>query len=203
MIKAVIFDMGGVILRSAAPEKREVLAQRLGTTRTELERTVFFSPVSIQCELGQVTTQALWEFVTQHYGQPLAKMAEIKAEFLSADRIDTEMIAYFRALKPDHKLGLLSNAWTNTRQDVDNRDNFLDLFDVSIFSCEVGLRKPDARIFNLILEKLDVPAREAIFVDDFQDNITGAEAVGLNTVLFRGREAAIEQIDTIIKDNNH
>jgi HAD superfamily hydrolase (TIGR01509 family) len=67
----------------------------------------------------------------------------------------------------------------------------------------VGLRKPDARIFNLILEKLDVPAREAIFVDDFQDNITGAEAVGLNTVLFRGREAAIEQIDTIIKDNNH
>jgi len=59
-----------------------------------------------------------------------------------------------------------------------------DAFDVLVISAEVGIAKPDALIFSLALERLGVSAEEAVFVDDFVENIEAARAYGLHTVHF-------------------
>jgi beta-phosphoglucomutase-like phosphatase (HAD superfamily) len=71
MIKAVIFDMGGVILRTVDPTKREAMAKRLGVTRSELEAVVFQSETSVQSELGQLSEAGHWKAVLAYFNQPL------------------------------------------------------------------------------------------------------------------------------------
>ena len=63
------------------------------------------------------------------------------------------------------------------------------LFDAVVISCEVGLTKPDPRIFRLCLERLGLSAAAALFVDDRADNVEGAAGVGLQTLQFEGPDA--------------
>ena len=69
-------------------------------------------------------------------------------------------------------------------------DHALDArFDAVVISCEVGLAKPDPRIYRLCLERLGLPPQEALFVDDRLDHIEAAALVGLRTVQFEGADA--------------
>lgn len=198
-IKAIIFDMGGVILRTVDPSKREAMAKRLGTSRQELEQAFFQSPTSLQSEIGELSDVEHWQTILALYQQPLETYPQMYAEFFSGDAIDLELIAYIRSLKQNYKVGLLSNAWVNARQNIRELHDFVDVFDVSIFSAEVGLRKPDERLFRLILEQMSVEPQAAIFVDDLPQNIAGAAEVGMHTVLFKQREIAIQEINHLLE----
>lgn len=76
---------------------------------------------------------------------------------------------------------LLSNSWGNTY----DRTGWDELFDVVVISGEVGMRKPEARIFTRTVEMLGLPPQACVMVDDLPSNIAGAEAVGMRAVLHR------------------
>ena len=59
------------------------------------------------------------------------------------------------------------------------------MFDVLVFSCAEGMKKPEREIYELTIEKLAVPPEQSVFIDDRTDYIKGAEVVGLKTILFR------------------
>ncbi len=81
------------------------------------------------------------------------------------------------------KLGVVSNGSTNTG-DLLSQSGLLSFFDVVVASQEVGVQKPDPRIFAVALERLGVLPREALFVGDLYDvDILGALAAGLSAVL--------------------
>ncbi len=183
--KAIIFDMGGVLLRSMDPKPREALANRFGTTRKELEKFVFHGPTSLQSEVGQVTDIFHWQTVLVHYEQKEEDLEKIYSEYFSGDSIDQELLDFAESLKPKYKIGLLSNAWVDARNRLGAMYHFIDVFDVSIFSAEVGMRKPEAGIYLLMLDKLQVKPEESIFIDDFAANIEGAEKLGIRTIQFK------------------
>jgi glucose-1-phosphatase len=197
-IKAVIFDMGGVLLRTVNPEPREAIARRFGTTRVELEKYVFRGPTSMQSEVGEVSDIVHWKTVLQHFGHPDENPLEVYAEYFSGDLIDQELMDYAESLKPVHKIGLLSNAWVDSRIKLGTMFHFIESFDTAIFSAEVKVRKPDEEIFQIMLNQLNVKAFESIFIDDFPENIEGAKKIGLNTILFINTQEAIRQINTLI-----
>jgi putative hydrolase of the HAD superfamily len=70
-------------------------------------------------------------------------------------------------------------------------------FDVVIVSCEVGCSKPDPAIYRLCIERLGVPAREALFVDDRLENLEAAAAIGLGTLHFTGDHTVQELQDRL------
>lgn len=70
-------------------------------------------------------------------------------------------------------------------------------FDAVVISCEVGLSKPDPRIYRLCLDRLGLPAPETLFVDDRADNIEGAARVGLRTFRFEGPDA-LERLRALV-----
>lgn len=194
-IKAVIFDMGGVILRTEDLTSRTQLAAKFSLTRKELENIVFQSPESVRAELGEFTREQHWKNIARLLRFPESEVDEFQRAYWDGDAVDAELEAYIRELRPRYKTGLLSNAWLGTREmTVERGYTFLTAFDETIFSCEVHLRKPDARVFHLMLERLGIKAGEAVFVDDFLRNIEGAQAAGLKTVWFKGREDAIRQL---------
>ncbi len=197
-IKAVIFDMGGVLLRTVNPEPREAIARRFGTTRVELEKYVFRGPTSMQSEVGEVSDIVHWKTVLQHFGHPDENPLEVYAEYFSGDVIDQELMDYAESLKPVLKIGLLSNAWVDSRIKLGTMFNFIESFDAAIFSAEVKARKPDEEIFQIMLNQLNVKACESIFIDDFPENIEGAKKIGLYTILFKNTQEAIRQINTLL-----
>jgi glucose-1-phosphatase len=66
-IKAVIFDMGGVILRTVDPSPRTAMAKRYGTTQGELEKYIFRGPTSVQSEKGLISDICHWDSILKHF----------------------------------------------------------------------------------------------------------------------------------------
>jgi epoxide hydrolase-like predicted phosphatase len=194
VIKAVIFDMGGVILRTEAASARTELAKKFGMTRLELENVVFQSPESQKAELGEYTREEHWNNIARLLNFPREDQPEFQRMYWDGDREDVELVAFIRGLRKQYKTGMLSNAWHGALEQVARDHHFLSAFDVVIFSAEVHLRKPDPRIFHLMLARLGVKAGEAVFVDDFMANIEGAKTLGLKTVHFKSREGAIREL---------
>jgi putative hydrolase of the HAD superfamily len=101
---------------------------------------------------------------------------------------------YVCALRLHVKTGLLSNAWPNARASIHDHVNE-SMFDDMIFSAEVGLAKPDRRIYELALARLQVQSAEAIFVDDVRENVETAQAIGMAGILVESTEQTIAEIE--------
>ncbi|MCJ7519102.1 MAG: HAD family phosphatase [Anaerolineaceae bacterium] len=198
MIKAIIFDMGGVLLRTIYPTPRESMARRFGITRNELERYVFRGPTSLQSEVGLVSDIYHWQTVLKHFKQKEANPLEIYKEYFSGDAINQELLSYAESLKPEYEIGLLSNAWVDSRNKLGLLFHFIDIFDIALFSAEEKVRKPEEEFFRLMLNKLKVRPDESIFIDDFVENIEGANKIGMNTILFKNTHDTIQQINALL-----
>lgn len=198
-IKAVIWDMGGVLLRSEHYQYREELAARFKVTEEQLEHRVFNTPSAELATVGKISQVEHWLNTGRSFGLKDEEVAWFEELFWAGDRCDFDLIHFIRSLKPELKTGLLSNAWMGTREMLKNKYNCLDAFDVAVFSYEVGLAKPDPRIYHVILEKLDIDPKKAIFVDDFSENVIAASALGIHAVQFKTREQAIQDVNHLLR----
>ena len=129
---------------------------------------------------------------------PPSEMESARNEFFAGDIVDIELLDYIRALRPRYRTGLISNAWDGLRPYME-REKFADAFDVLTISAEVGFMKPEAAIFQHALEQLEVKPGQAVFVDDFAENIAGCEAVGMRGILFRTVEQTLKELKKILK----
>jgi glucose-1-phosphatase len=197
-ILAVIWDVGGVLVRTEDQTPRQQLAERLGITRQELSSLVFDSEPAIRATVGKGNEGEIWSQIAHHFSLNENEQAQVESEFWAGDVLDVALIAYIRKLRGSYRCGLLSNAWPGTRETLQKRFDFLDVFDVLVFSGEVGIAKPDPAIFQLVLGKLGVKADEAVFVDDFPDNIAGAQKLGIHTVHFRNQDQALTELEVLL-----
>lgn len=200
--KAVIFDMGGVFIRTKPKNNRQELAARYGKNAEELTRMVFLSTESVDAEKGLISRDELMKQIMQSLGEDVEKTQQFIEEFFMNDYEDKELVNYVRTLRPQYKLGLLSNAFPGTREWMEARHEFLSLFDVSYFSAEVGMRKPEEPFFQLILDALQVDPSEVLFIDDFIENIKGAQKMGIQTVWYHDRDAAFAYLKSILDTSN-
>lgn len=196
-IKAVFFDLGGVIVRTEFYAPRQQLADKLGLDFDDLNRLVFDSETSIQATVGTLTSLQHWEAVMKRLKRPAAELAAIRDEFFAGDIVDRTLVEYLRSLRGKYKTGLISNAWSDLR-DFIVREKFDDAFDRMIISAEVGAAKPEAQIFQIALEQFGVRPNEAVFVDDFQVNIAGCEKVGMKGIHFKDPETVLQQLKKLL-----
>ncbi len=197
-IRAVIFDLGGVILRTEDGAPREALAARLGVSRRALEDLVFNSPAGQQAQRGEITAEALWEHVRAHFGLPPEQMPEVQRAFWGGDRLDHALVDFIRRLRPRHTTALLSNAWRDLRAAL-HRWGIADAFDHIVISAEEGVMKPDPHIYRVVLARVGVAPAEAVFVDDFRQNVDGARAVGMHAIHFQDREQVLAELRQLLQ----
>lgn len=195
-IRAIIFDLGGVILRTDDPQPRLALAERMGMTRRELENAVFEHLASQKAEVGQATPAQAWEAIAQTVGLPMEEIPAFRKQFFGGDQVDFRLIEFIQKLRPRYTTALLSNTWivdlqAFLREDLHIPDH---TFDVVISSAQQQVAKPDPAIFRVALEAVQSAPHEAIFVDDFAKNIAAAAALGIRTVHFRDAKQAMDEI---------
>jgi epoxide hydrolase-like predicted phosphatase len=194
MIKAVIFDLGGVLLRTTDLKPREQLAARLGMSRAELEQNIFGGHSGDMAQKGEITAQQHWSNLAEQMRLSEKDIKKMVEEFFAYDEIDFDLIDWIHRLQPSYKTGLLSNAFDDLRQIISERWHFENAFDDMVISAEVGLVKPDSRIYHLALEGLGVKAEQAVFVDDMQSNIEGARRVGMMGIRFHNPEQVKDEL---------
>ncbi len=174
----IIFDAMGVIFE-IGDDLNELLVPFIqkkcaGISREEIDR--YYTSAS----LGEMTSEHFWEKVGLGDSYPA-----IDTEYLSScPVIDPLFISTVERLRSKYKFGLLSNDLSTWSKYLRRSFALDDLFDVVIISADVGLRKPDSKIFALLLDQLPVPASSCIYIDDRNKNLKMASSLGFSTVRF-------------------
>lgn len=196
MIEAGIFDIGGVL---AYPDSfDEVLAGVM--ERSQIPRSSFMPHWQKYYPLfstGKLSEEDFWQTLSKEQQvNPIESIGlfeeEYKKQFHTFDAV-FEIVTELK--KTGLKIAILSNMippHTRYLRSI----NFVDGFDPVIFSCEVGLRKPDPRIYQLAIDQLQIKPEEAFFVDDKQRNINPANDEKLQAILFTGPEKLRAELHT-------
>jgi HAD superfamily hydrolase (TIGR01549 family) len=199
-IQAVIFDMGGVLVRTIDPSRRDGLAKQLGVNRDDLEGVAFGRLDNWAVQTGRVSVYDHWRRVLAHYGWPSERLEEFRSAFWAGDVVDDALVDRIRGLRPAYRTGLLSNAMSDLRPYLSSPWGMADAFDVIVISAEEGVMKPDPAIYRIALERLAVRPEEAVFVDDFAHNIEAARALGMYAIHFRGPDQAWEELTRLLRN---
>ena len=183
-LQAVIFDIGGVLIRTEDLEPRRQWERRFSLAEWGLADLVFNCPASRRASVGQATPEDVWAEVMRHLSLTPSELESLKADFWKGDVWDERLIGFIRSLRPRLKTGIISNAWSDVRENVKAHVNG-DSFDVILFSAEEGIEKPDPEIYRRALARLDVAPADAVFVDDMPVNVEAARALGMMGVHFQ------------------
>ncbi|MBI5031428.1 MAG: HAD-IA family hydrolase [Chloroflexi bacterium] len=201
-IRAIIFDVGDVILHERNFSKRAEWEKRLGLAPGELNRIVQgCEPAPYAAALGQVSEREIWETVAKHLGLDAAQIPELQRDFWSSEELDATTVQFIQSLRPKYKIGILSNAWSDARYFHNTKFKMNTWVDAAVYSAEVKLCKPDPRIYQLILDQLQLVANECVFVDDKPANIQVAQALGMHGVLCRETQQTIDDIRACLDEH--
>jgi epoxide hydrolase-like predicted phosphatase len=200
--RAVFWDIGGVIVRTHDWSGRSRWEKQIGLQPHELERIVFSGAMGKQASVGQASADDVWTWVLDHLGLPESDRHSLKHDFFDGDKVDEELVAFIRSLRPSYLTGVISNAWPETRRWLENEWLIADAFDQIVISAEVGVAKPDPRIFHLALDGLEVTPKESVFIDDFDANVKAAREIGIYSIFFRDPEQTIEELRKLLDLNN-
>ena len=183
MTRAVVFDLWDTLVDfdvAAGRAFQDRVAERLGRDPDEFA-TLWLEGRSVR-ESGTLREYLLGIGAAEELVDDLVTMRRDSTRGLLVPRSGAvETLAELR--ERGYRVGLIT-VCSEDVPDVWGETAFADLFDATVFSCSVGLRKPDRRIYELACEKLGVEPAEAIFVGDgANDELAGAQRVGMQAVL--------------------
>jgi epoxide hydrolase-like predicted phosphatase len=199
-VKAVIFDVGGVLIVTHNRAGREKWGKRLGMDAWEFENFVFNGESGRQAQLGQKSNESHWAWLGEQLGLQGTDLIQMRRDFFAGDKINQPLVDTVQRLRQaGYKTGILSNFGDNARQLWRDVYPFIDYFDGIIISAEVGLMKPDARIYRMAADSVGVTPEEAVFIDDFIENIEGASAVGMRGIHFTDTATVLQELRQLTK----
>ena len=197
-IRAIIVDIGGVLLLRDAMPAHSAWEDRLGIDRGGFARGLFRPDLSAQATIGAVPATQVWEEMAARLSLSAGDVQTLRRDFFAGERVNEEFIAFLQGLRSAYRTAALSNAWSGTRAAMRTHYGLDRLVDLMIFSDEEGMAKPDARIYHRAADRLGVQPDEAIFVDDVLRNVEAARAVGMLAVHFRETAQAVAEIEAYL-----
>lgn len=185
-IKALVFDYGGVLMRTVDPTARRELEQQFNLDRGQAEELVYGNPRWDDVQQGRMESGAFWADVGARLGLDAGEVQMFRRGFFSGDRLDRELMDLIRHLRRQgYRTALLSNAPAGLNQRLHGL-GIADAFDVVVISGAEGVVKPEPEIYQHMLDRLGVAARQTVFIDDMRVNVEAARRVGLHALRFRG-----------------
>lgn len=197
-IRAVIFDVGGVLVRTHDQSGREFWEKRLGLSPGQAEAIVLNSEMGHRAQRGELTDEALWDWVGHHL-QLGDALPAFRDDFWRGDKVDLSLVELIRQLRRNYQTAIISNATDALLATLD-RYRLRTEFDVIVGSAYEGVMKPNPAIYHAALGRLGRAPEETVFIDDAPANVAGARSLGMNAILFApslslARELAMMAVD--------
>ena len=189
-LEAVIFDYGEVLSGPPDPQAHRNLLNIAGVPEEAFEKAYWAHRLDYDADI--LNGQTYWQTVARDTGvlftpQQISQLLEQDA--IMWMNLNPAMLAWIPRIKQaGFRLGILSNMGDGVLDYLRPRFSWLAQFDYLTWSCELGVVKPDPAIYLHTVKKLNVSPERALFIDNLQKNIAGAEAIGLNAALFENPE---------------
>ena len=200
MIRAVLFDFGGVILESPFDAFERFEAER-GLPPGFLRRVNATNPDTnawAQLERSEVDLAgfaALFSTECRDAGHEVDGADVLQ---LLSGEIRPAMVEAVRRCHERLKTALLTNNFVTAGDGPRDHSAVLSLFDVIIESSKVGVRKPDPRFYELACAALDIDPSEAVFLDDLGINLKPARAMGMTTIKVGDPDTALAELEAVV-----
>lgn len=202
-IKAVVFDVGGV-LETVGDVDVWLDAWRL---RLGLESSVLDDRMARIDPRGLIGTGEMTEAAYRQRYVDSFDLSETDADAFLADmwdwycgELDVTLVEYARGLRPAYRTAILSNSADGARREEQARHQFEQLVDTIVYSHEVGLAKPDPKIYQLTCDRLGVQPQEMVFLDDTLSCVEAASCIGIHAIHHLSTSDSVEQIEAVLAD---
>jgi len=199
VIEALLFDYGGVVSDGGKDfEPANRLANNLGIEKQDAYKTIE-GPWDSLCK-GMISVGEFWATIENSVGHPIADDSRAiwntYEECMFPRSNIQKLLENLRASK--YILGLLSDTVHPTALSIRENGGY-DMFDFTILSCEAGLRKPNQKIYELALSKLDdVAPQNVVFIDDNPKNLVPATMLGMKTILATDSRRLVNDINALL-----
>ena len=189
-LQAVIFDYGEVLSGPPDQQAHRNLLAIAGVEEEAFEKAYWAHRLDYDADI--LNAQTYWQTVARDTGVRFtAKQIEqlTEQDAIMWMNLNPAMLAWIPRIKQaGFRLGILSNMGDGVLDYLRPRFSWLSQFDWLTWSCELGVVKPDPAIYLHTVKKLNVSPERALFIDNLQKNIDGAEAIGLHAALFENVE---------------
>lgn len=198
-VKAIIFDLGGVIVFYD-----HMIAARQMSRIINISPKKIFKILNGEEKIKEFANSSDKGISSRKYWSDSFKGLKIKVPYRKFDKIWTTIFfpnkgikSIISKLKKEYRVALLSNTNFNHKNYLLKNYNLKNLFSILIFSCDVKIRKPQSKIFKLALKKLKVLPKEAVFIDDKIENVKGAKKAGFHGIHFKNNKHLLKELEKL------
>lgn len=185
MIKAVIFDIGDVVVKVSEQVKFNKL---LGIKGRAISKKIYK-----KLSYGKISSNEVYRIIAKKYGKAIS---EIKAAYLKAihaRKLMKGMPNLLDKLKKNYVLATITNT-TKASARLHRMKNHYKWFEYKFISCDMGCAKPEKRIFIIALKEMKMKPNECVFVDDRKNNLVTARKLGMKVILFKSTKQLIRDL---------
>ena len=185
--QAIVFDFGGVL--TGEPNREAVVSficQSFGFSAEEFETLNQEKRLAIK--QGKTDEEFWLSYAKQkEIDLPTDWTGSLRSVMKEAIGVNLDMYALVDELKEKQiPVGLLSNIDARLAKLI-RGFSLYEPFEPCLLSCEIGMEKPDPKIYELLIKKLNLPANEIVFIDDKPENVQAAKEVGLDAIVFESQ----------------
>lgn len=184
MIKAICFDLDGVYFTEHGKKAFHKALVELCGDEEKVGHVLYRSPEMREFVTGKLSEDRLWSFARSYLNLNLSDK-EFEDLWAKEYEIDKEVRnAVLKAKENGYLTCVCSNNNVVRIRALEERFNFLNDFDVKIFSYEVGFVKPSKEIFQALVNKTGVKPEELVYSDDKEERLDGAKELGINAFVY-------------------
>lgn len=182
MITTFLFDLGGVLFTNGTTQFITFLSSRYSLP-VDFVKNIIDGELGTRYREGLISRDEFWAQAIKQLS--LTESADtLENQWISGYQLISETKEIIILLSKKYNLYYLSDNVKERVDALDRRFHFLSLFQGGIFSHEVGVRKPDPKIYRYALSKANVVPSETVFIDDKKTNLEPASEMGITPLLF-------------------
>lgn len=191
MIKAIIFDIGGVLLKGRFEEVYKKLAENLGVDSEKLGEL----QGKYQQEMlnGEISAEKFVNIIKDEFDLKLDVLKIWKESYLEVMSINEELLELADNLREKYRVAVITNA-PKLHAQINKERGLFSHFDPALISCDIGLVKPQKEIFELVLVKLSLKVDECVFIDDREKHLSIPREMGFQIIHFRDNQQLIKDL---------
>ena len=208
-IKAVIFDVGGVLALSKNP----IIIRRQGNRtfgvhefiarKLKISLDQWFDSIDTEYSdsiEGKISKEKVLSIISKNVKTPKRKLQKIILKAYKKNFKQNKKLYKFafKLKKQGYKIAILSDQWYLSKQAL-LPEKISKKFDKIIISCDIGVRKPNLKIYKILLKKLNLPAENCLFIDNQEWNLKPAKKLGMKTILFLNNKQLFRQLSKKLK----
>jgi putative hydrolase of the HAD superfamily len=203
-IETIIFDFGGVLYKMPDPKQVNRWTKLFGFRGNAEVAEILANPhesqlVKDMC-LGKIPEEQVWDMMHSKWRIKPTLLRRFQNQFFSKRFLNKELVRFMEDFKGSFQLGILSNAGDQSRSlmvDVLHLDRTVDEI---IISAEEGVIKPDRKIYQIAMDRLETPAENILFLDDYAPNVVAANNFGMHAIQFIDNRQAMSMIEKTISE---